>query len=57
LINADELEARLFFFLNFKGTASQEENETIFGSLKISEITLSDQIDFPAFFRLRKMTY
>jgi hypothetical protein len=48
------LEARPFFFLNFNGT--QEEHKTIFSRLKINEMTLSDQIDFPAFFCLPKMT-
>jgi hypothetical protein len=51
------MEARPFFFLNFKGTSSQEEHKTIFSGLKINEKALSDQSDFPAFFRLRKMTY
>jgi hypothetical protein len=46
-----------FFFLNFKETPSQEEHKTIFSSLKIYAMVLSDQIDFPAFFCLRKMTY
>jgi hypothetical protein len=43
--------------LNFKGTPSQEEHKTIFSSLKIYGVVLSDQIDFAAFFCLRKMTY
>jgi hypothetical protein len=51
------MEARPFFFLNFKGTPSQEEQKTIFGGLKICKMALSNQIDFPAFFCLRKMTY
>jgi hypothetical protein len=46
-----------FFFLNFKGTPSQEEHKTIFSGLKINKMALSDQNDFSAFFRLRKMTY
>jgi hypothetical protein len=45
----------LLFFFNFKGTPSQEEHKTIFSSLKINEVALSDQIDFPAFFSLHKM--
>jgi hypothetical protein len=45
------------FFLNFKGTLSQEEHKTIFSSLTICKMALSDQSDFPAIFRLRKMTY
>jgi hypothetical protein len=57
MIRAGKLEARPFFFLNFKGTPSQEENKTSFGSLKIFKLALSNQIDFPAFFSLRKMTY
>ncbi len=36
------------FFLNFKGTPSQEEHKTIFSGFKISEIALSNQIDFLA---------
>ncbi len=46
-----------FFILNFKGTPSHEEHKTIFNGWKIYEVALSDQIDFPAFFRFRKMTY
>jgi hypothetical protein len=47
----------LFFFLNFKGTPLKEEHKSIFSSLKICQMALSNQIDFPAFFNLRKMTY
>jgi hypothetical protein len=47
--------ARFHFWI--LGTPSQEEHKTIFSGLKIYEIALSDQIDFPAFFRLRKMTH
>ncbi len=47
----------LFFFLNFKRTPSQEEHKTIFSDLKICMMALSNQIDFPAFFCLHKMTY
>jgi hypothetical protein len=43
--------------LNFKGTPSQEEQKTIFSGLTICKMALSDQIDFPVIFRLRKMTY
>jgi hypothetical protein len=57
LIHAGELEACLFFFLNFKGTSSQEEHKTIFSGLKIYEMALSGQIDVPAFFLLWKVTY
>jgi hypothetical protein len=57
MIRAGKLEARPFFFLNFKGTKSQEDNKTIFSGLKICKMALSNQIDFPAFFSLRKMTY
>jgi hypothetical protein len=56
IIRAGKLEARPFFFLNFKGTPSQEEQKTIFSGLMICKIALSDQSDFPAIFRLRKMT-
>jgi hypothetical protein len=57
IIRTGKLEARLFFFLNFKETQSQEEQKTIFSGLPICKMALSDQIDFPAIFRLRKMTY
>jgi hypothetical protein len=43
-----------------KGTPSQEEQKTIFrifSGLTICEMALSDKNDFPAIFRLRKMTY
>jgi hypothetical protein len=43
--------------LIFKGTPSQEEQKTIFSGLKVCKMALSNQIDFPAFFSLRKMTY
>jgi hypothetical protein len=43
--------------LNFKGTPSQEEQKTIFSGLTICKMALSDQSDFPAIFRLRKMTF
>jgi hypothetical protein len=32
-MRAGELEARQFFFLNFKGTPSQEQHKTIFSGL------------------------
>jgi hypothetical protein len=51
------VEVCLFFFMNCKGTQSQEEYKTIFSDLKICKMALSNQIDFPAFFHLRKMTY
>ncbi len=56
IIRAGQLEARPFFFLNFKGTQSQEEQETIFSGLMICKMALSDQIEFPAIFRLCKIT-
>jgi hypothetical protein len=56
IIRASKLEARLVFFLNFKGSPSQEEQKTIFSGLTICKMALSDQTDFPAIFRLRKMT-
>jgi hypothetical protein len=56
MIGTAKLEARKVFVLNFKGTLSQEEY-TIFSSLNIYDMTLSDQIDFLAFFPLRKMTF
>jgi hypothetical protein len=43
--------------LNFNETPSQEDHKTIFSGLEIKEMALSDQIDFPAFFCLRKMIY
>jgi hypothetical protein len=57
IIRAGKLEARPFFFLIFKGTPSQEEHKTIFSGLMICKMALSDQSDFLAIFRLRKMTY
>ena len=51
------MEARPFFFLNFKGSPLQEEQKTIFSGLMICKMALFNQIDFPAFFSLRKMTY
>jgi hypothetical protein len=51
IIHAGKLEACPFFFLNFKGTPSQEEHKTI------GKRGLSNQIDFPALSHLRKMTY
>jgi hypothetical protein len=41
-IHACDLEASPFFFLNFKGTPSQEELKIIFSGLKIYEIAMSD---------------
>jgi hypothetical protein len=57
LTHAGELEVCPFFFWNFKGTPSQEEHKTIFSSLKIYKMALSNQNDFLAFFCLWKMTY
>ncbi len=57
IICTGKLEARLFFFLIFKGTPSQEEHKTVFSSLKFCKMALSNQTDFPAFFHLQKMTY
>jgi hypothetical protein len=57
IIRDGKLEARLFFFLNFKLTPLQEEHKTIFSGLTICKMALSDQSDFTAIFRLRKMTY
>ncbi len=48
-IRAGKLKTRPFFFLNIKGTPSQEEQKTIFSVLKICKMALSKQIDFPAF--------
>ncbi len=55
-ICAGKLEARPFFFLNFKGTPSQEKQKTIFSGLMIFKVALSNQIDFPAFFTSPKDT-
>ncbi len=57
IIRPRKLEAQPFFFLNFKGTPSQQEKKTIFSGLKICKLALSNQINFPAFFRLREMAY
>jgi hypothetical protein len=54
---AGQLEARTFFFFNFKGTPSQEEHKTIFSGLMICKMALFNQIDSPAFFSLHKITY
>jgi hypothetical protein len=48
------LRSASFFIL--KGTPPQEQNKTIFSGLKYSKFALPDQIDFPAFYRFRKMT-
>jgi hypothetical protein len=37
------MEARPFFFSNFKGITSQEEHKTIFSGLKINKTALSGQ--------------
>ncbi len=47
----------VLFIFEFKVTPSQEEHKTIFRGSKINEMALSDQIDFPSFLRLRKITY
>jgi hypothetical protein len=62
IICAGQLEARPFFFFNFKGTPSKEEHKTIFSGLKICKMALFNQIDSPAFFSLtnvmfRKLTF
>jgi hypothetical protein len=43
--------------LDINGTPSQKEKKHIFSGLKICKMALSNQIDFPAFFSLHKMTY
>jgi hypothetical protein len=50
------LEARLFLFLNFKRTPSQQEHKTTFSGLKIIVMALSDKIEFQTFLRLGQMT-
>jgi hypothetical protein len=57
IIRAGKLEACPFFFLNFKGTPSQEEHKTIFSGLMICKMALYDQSDFPAIFRLLKIAH
>jgi hypothetical protein len=56
LINALKLEAFPFFSSNLEGTPSLKEHKTIFSGLNINEMAVSDQNDFPSFFRLWKMT-
>ncbi len=51
IICAGKLEARLLFFLNFKGTPSQEEHITNFSGLKISKMAFSGQSDATALFQ------
>jgi hypothetical protein len=41
IIRPRKLEAWPVFFLGFKGTPSQEEQKTIFSSLKINKMALS----------------
>ena len=50
IIRAGKLEARPFFFSNFKGTPSQVEHKTNFSGLKISKMALSGQSDGTALF-------
>ncbi len=57
MICVAKLEARQFFFLNFKGTPSQEERKIIFNGLMVCKMALSNKIDFQAFSSLPKMTY
>ncbi len=45
IIRACKLEAHPVFFLNFNGTASQEECETIFNGSKINKMASSRQSD------------
>jgi hypothetical protein len=45
-----KLEARPFFFSNFKGKPSLKEHKTIFSGLKISKMALSGQSDATALF-------
>jgi hypothetical protein len=41
IIRPRKLEAQQLFFLNFKGTPSQEEHKIIFSGLKINKMALS----------------
>ncbi len=50
IIRAGKLEARPFFFSNFKGTPSQEEHKTIFSGLKINKMAFTGQSDATALF-------
>ncbi len=54
--HASELEARPFFFLNYKGTPSQEEHITIICGLRNDDTALSGWIDSSAFYLLVKIT-
>ncbi len=56
IIRAGKLEIRPFFFLNFKGTPSQEEHKTIFSSLKTIMMALSGQSDATALFQAIRYT-
>jgi hypothetical protein len=40
------MDVRPFFFLNFKGTSSQEAHKTILAT-NINQMALSDPSDFP----------
>jgi hypothetical protein len=51
-----KLEACPFFFLNFKGTPSQEEHKTVFSGLKINKMALSGQSDATALFSAVRYT-
>ncbi len=56
IIRAGKLEARPFFFSNFKGTRSQEEHKTNFSGLKISKMGLSGKSDAMALFSAVRYT-
>ncbi len=56
IIRTGKLEARPFFFLNFKGTSSQKEPKTIFSGLKISKMALFGQSDATALFSAVRYT-
>jgi hypothetical protein len=56
IICAGKLEARPFFFSNFKGTPSQEEHKTIFSGLKINKMALSGQSEGTALFSAVRYT-
>ncbi len=56
IIRAGKLEARPFFFSNFKGTTSQEEHKTIFSVLKNNKMAFSGQSDAMALFSAFRYT-
>jgi hypothetical protein len=56
IIRSGKLEARLFFFSNFKGTPSQKEHKIIFSSLMINKMALSEKSDATVLFSAVRYT-